>query len=176
MDRVIEALPTMLTRQPDLHYLIVGEGEYRPCLERLIAERQLGGHVTLAGSVSNQDLIDHYAIADVFVMSHRQLPSGDTEGFGMVFLEANACGVPVVAGISGGALDAVQNEVNGLTVDGDDVSAIAQAIVRILEDDTLRDRLRRGGLAHASRADCRVKAAQFLDLCRGLVGPAGSVA
>jgi phosphatidylinositol alpha-1,6-mannosyltransferase len=171
MDRVIEALPILLTRHPDLHYLIVGEGEYRPCLERLIAERQLGGHVTLTGGVSSRALVDHYAIADVFVMPHRQLPSGDTEGFGMVFLEANACGIPVVAGISGGALDAVQNEVNGLTVDGEDVSAIARAIARILSDAALRDRLRQSGLRHARGADCRVKAAQFLDLCRRLAGP-----
>jgi phosphatidylinositol alpha-1,6-mannosyltransferase len=169
MDRVIEALPIVLRRHPDLHYLIVGEGEYRASLERLIAERQLAGQVTLAGRVSNEALLDHYAIADVFVMPHRQLPSGDTEGFGVVFLEANACGVPVVAGISGGALDAVQNEVNGLTVDGEDVSAIAQAIVRILEDAALRDRLRRGGLTRVLEADCRDKTGEFLDLCQCLM-------
>jgi len=149
--------------------LIVGEGEYRTSLERLIAERQLAGHVTLAGRVSNQALLDHYAIADVFVMPHRQLSSGDTEGFGVVFLEANACGVPVVAGISGGALDAVQNEVNGLTVDGENVSAIAQAIVRILEDAALRDRLCRGGLTRVLEADCRDKTGEFLDLCQCLM-------
>ena len=124
--------------------------------------------MTLAGGVSNEALLDHYAIADLFVMAHRQLPSGDTEGFGLVFLEANACGVPVVAGISGGALDAVQNGVNGLTVDGEDVSAIAQAIVRILDDAALGDRLRQGGLTRVLEADCRGKTGQFLDLCRRL--------
>jgi glycosyltransferase involved in cell wall biosynthesis len=89
-----------------------------------------------------------------------------------VFLEANACGVPVVAGVSGGAPDAVQDEVNGLSVDGEDVSAVAQAILRILEDAALRGRLRRGGLTRVLEADCRDKAAQFLDLCRRLAdGP-----
>jgi phosphatidylinositol alpha-1,6-mannosyltransferase len=169
MDRMIEALPIVLSRHPNVHYLIVGEGEYRAHLERLVAKRQLAGQVTFAGRVPDRCLLDHYAIADVFVMPHRQLPSGDTEGFGVVFLEANACGVPVVAGVSGGAPDAVQNHVNGLTVDGDDVGAIAQAVLQILEDDGLRDRLRQGGLARVRTADCRIKAAQFLDLCHRLV-------
>jgi phosphatidylinositol alpha-1,6-mannosyltransferase len=169
MDRVIEALPAVLLRHPDLHYLIVGEGPYRARLDQLIAERQIGGSVTFAGTVSDEELLDHYAIADVFAMPHRQLASGDTEGFGVVFLEANACGVPVVAGTAGGAPDAVQDDVNGLTVDGDDVGAIAHALTRILDDPALRDRLRAGGLARARAADCRHAAAHFLDLCRRLV-------
>ena len=105
--------------------------------------------MTFAGSVSDEALPDYYSIADVFVMAHRQLASGDTEGFGVVFLEANACGVPVVAGTAGGVPDAVQDEVNGLTVNGDDVAAVARAITRILEDPALRDRLRAGGFARA---------------------------
>ena len=172
MDRVIEALPAILSRHPDLHYLIVGEGEYRQQLDRLIAARRLSEHVTFAGRLADETLNDHYAIADVFVMPHRKLASGDTEGFGVVFLEANACGVPVVAGTAGGAADAVQDGVNGLTVNGEDVSAIAQAIIRVLEDPALRRRLRAGGLARARKADCRRKAAEFLDLCRRLAAAA----
>ena len=76
----------------------------------------------------------------------------------------------------GGAPDAVQDEVNGLAVDGEDVSAIAQAILRLLEDEALRDRLRRGGLTRVLEADCRDKAAQFLDLCRRLADGPNSVA
>ena len=172
MDRVIEVLPAILSRHPDLHYLIVGEGEYRQQLDQLIAAHELSEHVTFAGRVADEALNDHYAIADVFVMPHRKLASGDTEGFGVVFLEANACGVPVVAGTAGGAPDAVQDGVNGLAVDGEDVSAIAQTIVRVLDDAALRQRLRAGGLAQAREADCRHKAVQFLDLCRRLAAPA----
>jgi phosphatidyl-myo-inositol dimannoside synthase len=171
IDRVIEALPAMLGRHPDLHYLVVGQGGYRAQLDRLVAARQLADHVTFVGSVSDGALLEHYAIADVFVMPHRELASGDTEGFGVVFLEANACGVPVVAGTAGGAPDAVQDAENGLSVDGEDVNAIAQAVVRILEDAGLRERLRAGGLARARQADCRHKSAQFLDLCRRLAAP-----
>ena len=94
----------------------------------------------------------------------------------MVFLEANACGVPVVAGVSGGAPDAVQDEVDGLAVDGEDVSAIARAILRLLEDEVLRDRLRRAVWRAPVEADCRDKAAQFLDLCRRLADGPNSVA
>jgi phosphatidylinositol alpha-1,6-mannosyltransferase len=174
MDRMIEALPAVLSRHAKVHYLVVGDGGYRAPLARLAADHGVADHVTFAGSVSDRDLLEHYAVADVFVMPHRQLPSGDTEGFGVVFLEANACGVPVVAGTAGGAPDAVQDGVNGLTVDGDDVSAIAQAVLRLLEDATLRERLRAGGLARAREADCRKKTAQFLDLCRRLAAPAHS--
>lgn len=174
MDRVIEALSDILSHHPDLHYLIVGEGEYRPHLVRLVAEHRLGDHVTFAGGVSDEDLLDHYAIAHIFVMPHRELASGDTEGFGVVFLEANACGVPVVAGIAGGAPDAVRDGVNGLTVNGDDVSAIAQVVMRLLEDAALRERLHAGGLAHAREADCRSKVAEFLNLCERLAAPGHS--
>jgi phosphatidylinositol alpha-1,6-mannosyltransferase len=169
MDRVIEALPALLSRHSDLHYLIVGEGEYRAHLDHLVAERRLTDHVTFAGHVCDEALLEHYAIADVFVMPHRKLASGDTEGFGVVFLEANASGVPVVAGIAGGAADAVQDGVNGLAVDGDDVSAIARAITSILEDPALRDRLRKAGFARADAADCRAATKQFLALCGRLV-------
>ena len=120
IDRVIEALPAVLARHPDVHYLIVGDGPYRAQLDQLIAARHVSGSVRFAGTVSDEELLAHYAIADVFVMPHRELPSGDTEGFGVVFLEANACGVPVIAGRAGGARDAVEDQVNGLTVDGED--------------------------------------------------------
>jgi phosphatidylinositol alpha-1,6-mannosyltransferase len=166
MDRVIEALPTLLSQHPGLHYLLVGEGPYRAELGRLIAERQLSAHVTFAGLVSDAALAEHYAIADLFIMPHRQLSSGDTEGFGVVFLEANACGLPVIAGMAGGASDAVQHEKNGLIVDGDDIGAIARAVTRILEDKELRARLRAGGLARARDADFRERAKQFLAVCQ----------
>jgi phosphatidyl-myo-inositol dimannoside synthase len=160
----------VLARHPDVHYLIVGGGPYRAQLDQLIVARQLSGSVSFAGTVPDEELLAHYALADLFVMPHRELPSGDTEGFGVVFLEANACGVPVIAGRTGGARDAVEDQVNGLTVDGEDVDAITQAILRILDDPALRERLRTAGLARARAADCRDSAARFLALCRRVVG------
>jgi phosphatidylinositol alpha-1,6-mannosyltransferase len=165
MDRVIESLPVVLRRFPDLVYLIVGEGTYRPALENLVAYHGLGANVTFAGAVPDYELTDHYSLGEVFVMANREMPDGETEGFGLVFLEANACGLPVIAGKAGGSVDAVTDQVTGLVVDGDDTAAIAAAIIRMFEDDGLRDRLRAGGVevARASGWDRRVE--QFLRFC-----------
>lgn len=168
IDRVLEAIPNVRSRHPDLHYLIVGEGPQRVVLERMIEERALADCVTFTGPVADDDLADHYALADIFVMPNRTLASGDTEAFGVVFLEANACGVPVIAGTAGGASDVVEDGVNGLTVDGNDVGAIAAAITRLLEDPGLRARLRAGGLARAREAAADKQALRFLHLCDDL--------
>jgi phosphatidylinositol alpha-1,6-mannosyltransferase len=165
VDRVIESLPMVLRRFPDLVYLIVGEGTYRPTLENLVARYGLGDNVVFAGAVPDYELTEHYGLGDVFVMANRVMPDGDTEGFGLVFIEANACGLPVIAGRAGGSVDAVTDQVNGLVVDGEDVAAIGAVIIRLFEDDRLRDALRVGGaeVALASGWDRRVD--QFLRFC-----------
>jgi phosphatidylinositol alpha-1,6-mannosyltransferase len=165
MDRVIESLPAVLQHIPGLVYLIVGEGAYRPTLENLVAYHDLGRNVIFAGAVPDYELTEHYSLGDVFIMANREMPDGETEGFGLVFLEANACGLPVIAGHAGGSVDAVTDRVNGLVVDGDDTTAIAAAILRMFEDDGLRDSLRAGGadVARASGWDRRVE--QFLRFC-----------
>jgi len=159
---------------PDIVYLIVGEGSYRPELESLVAGLDLGGHVVFAGAVPDYELTEHYSLGDVFIMANREMPDGETEGFGLVFLEANACGLPVIAGKAGGSVDAVTDQVNGLVVDGNDVAAITDAIIRIFTDDALRDRLRAGGaeIAQASGWDGRVD--QFLRFCDRLADQPGA--
>jgi phosphatidylinositol alpha-1,6-mannosyltransferase len=168
MDRVIESLPDVQRQFPDLVYLIVGEGSYRPVLEQLVADHDLGRYVIFAGAVPDYELTEHYSLGDVFIMANREMPDGETEGFGLVFLEANACGLPVIAGRAGGSVDAVTDRVNGLVVDGDDVPAIGEAIVRMFADDALRESLRVGGaeVALASGWDRRVE--QFLRYCERL--------
>jgi phosphatidylinositol alpha-1,6-mannosyltransferase len=98
------------------------------------------------------------------------MPDGDTEGFGLVFLEANACGKPVVAGKAGGAPDAVTDQVNGLTVDGNSITAIADAVCALFTDQNLYARLSQGGLAVARRSGWESRAADFLELCGQLSG------
>jgi phosphatidyl-myo-inositol dimannoside synthase len=165
MDRVIESLPIALRRFPDLVYLIVGEGSHRPMLEALVAHHDLGHNVIFTGAVPDYELTDHYSLGDVFIMANREMPDGETEGFGLVFLEANACGLPVIAGRAGGSVDAVTDQVNGLVVGGDDIAAIAATVVRLFADDGLRESLRVGGaeVARASGWDTRVE--QFLRFC-----------
>lgn len=165
VDKVIEALPRILQQIPDLVYLIVGEGSYRSTLEMLAAEHRVADHVVFAGSVPDHELNAHYSIADAFIMANREMPDGDTEGFGLVFLEANACGVPVVAGCAGGSTDAVTDHLNGLVIDGSDVSQISSAVVSLFSDDDLRRALIAQGRAVAEASSWQQRVEQFLAFC-----------
>src|SRR5207244_686648 len=134
-------------------------------LEGQIRQSGLGDCVRLLGPLDDSELLALYRSAELFAMPNRTLPNGDTEGFGLVFLEANACGKPVVAGDAGGAVDAVINEVNGLLVDGEDVEAIAGAIVRLLTDATLYERLSAGATKIAAQSGWPARTATFTALC-----------
>ena len=164
IDHAIKAFGQVVARYPGSRFLVVGEGPYRPTLERLAGDEAVAGKVVFAGAVSEDELVEHYALGDVFVMPNRRLPDGDTEGFGLVFLEANACGLPVIAGSDGGSIDAVRDGVNGILVDGHSVDAIAQAMIEVRANPVVRERLRAGGLNAASVADWRHKARDFLAL------------
>ncbi|WOD41514.1 glycosyltransferase [Nodosilinea sp. E11] len=124
-DQILAALPAIRRVLPDVHYLVVGKGDDRPRLEQLIAERHLQDCVTLAGFVPDTDLPDHYALCDVFAM-----PS-QLEGFGIVYLEAMACGKPVLAGFDGGQ-DALQHGDLGALVDPEAIDAIAETLIVML--------------------------------------------
>jgi phosphatidylinositol alpha-1,6-mannosyltransferase len=164
IDQAIRAFVGVAAAFPDSRYLVVGDGPYRGTLEAIAAECGIGDKVAFAGAVADEELVDHYVLGDVFVMPNRRLANGDTEGFGLVFLEANACGLPVIAGSDGGSIDAVRHGVNGLLVDGHSVDAIAQAMLELRRDAALRARLREGGLEAAAAADWRHKAQSFLTL------------
>lgn len=170
-DVIIRALPQVLAGIPDAHYVIVGGGHYRPSLESLVREQELAAHVTFAGQVADDDLTDYYRLCDVFAMPNREMPDGDTEGFGLVFLEANACGKPVIGGTAGGAVEAVRDGENGLLVDGWSVASVAEAIVRLLSDTELHRSISARGLEIARAASSRAKAEQFHALCARLTGP-----
>ena len=164
VDYAIRAFAVVALEHPHSRFLVVGEGPFRPDLEAEAAASGVADKVVFAGSIADSDLTSHYALGDVFVMPNRRLPNGDTEGFGLVFLEANACGLPVIAGRDGGSTDAVHDGQNGLVVDGHSVPAIAAAMLRLRTDPSLRAELRAGGLAAAAAADWRLKTALFLDL------------
>lgn len=169
IDKTLEAMPGLLRRYPDLHYLVVGSGPYRERLEEMVAELGIAGHVTFTGPVDAGSLTAHYALCDLFVLPNREMPDGDTEGFGLVFLEANACGKPVVGGRAGGVVEAVRDGHNGLLVDGNSVEEIGAAIARLLDDPALYARIRQGGLEIAHQSSWQSRAAQFRALCDRLV-------
>ena len=175
IDQAIRAFARVVGEFPDSRFLIVGDGPYRATLEAIAVACGVADKIVFAGAVAEDELLDHYALGDVFVMPNRRLPNGDTEGFGLVFLEANACGLPVIAGSDGGSIDAVQHGANGLLVDGQSVDAIAQAMLSLRRDPGLRQRLRQGGLQAAAIADWRHKAQAFLSLFDApTAGPPGA--
>jgi glycosyltransferase involved in cell wall biosynthesis len=126
-DRILEALPTIRKSIPDIHYILVGKGDDRSRVEQLIAQLDLQDCVTLAGFVHDEQLCDYYNLCDVFAMPSKR------EGFGIVYLEAMACGKPCLGGDRDGAIDALCHGKLGALVNPDDVEAIAQTLVQILE-------------------------------------------
>jgi phosphatidylinositol alpha-1,6-mannosyltransferase len=155
IDQALQAL-ALLRKHGDLQsnwsYVIAGKGTELGALRRLTSELELEDVVDFLGFVSDEDLPGCYEAADVFLQPNRNL-NGDTEGFGVVFLEAAACGLPVIGGVAGGTGDAIDHGRNGLLVDGDSVSQIADAIALLMSDDEMRRRFSMHGLEWASHFD-----------------------
>jgi len=134
-DMLIRALPAIRQRVDGAALVIVGGGPYLSALRRLAQRCGVADHVFFTGAVSGAELPAHHAMADVFAMPCRTRGAGlDVEGLGIVFLEASATGVPVVAGCSGGAPETVQHNVTGLVVDGRSVNQVADAVGGLLAD------------------------------------------
>lgn len=134
-DMLIRALPQLRRRVDGAVLVIVGGGPYREHLQALAAEHGVADHVVFTGGVPTDELPAHYALGDVFAMPCRTRGAGlDVEGLGIVFLEASATGVPVVAGNSGGAPETVVDGRTGTVVDGRDLDQIIDAIGDLLAD------------------------------------------
>ncbi|PLZ97032.1 glycosyltransferase, partial [Fischerella thermalis CCMEE 5201] len=126
-DTIIAALPEIKKVIHNVHYVLVGKGDDLPRIEELIAKLELQNCVTLTGFVPDEELCDHYNLCDVFAMPSKQ------EGFGIVYLEALACGKPTLAGNQDGATDALCRGELGVLIDPEDTQAIAQALIQILQ-------------------------------------------
>ncbi|MBI1181928.1 MAG: glycosyltransferase [Alphaproteobacteria bacterium] len=164
IDSTLYALPALVEEWPSLLYLVVGEGEYRTQLESIARELALDEHVVFCGAVQGEALADYYALAEFFVMPNRRMPDGDTEGFGLVFLEANACRKAVIGGRDGGVPDAVVDGETGILVNGQSIDDLRAAMRALLADDTLRDRLAEGGYRRALESGWASRARKFLAL------------
>ncbi|MEM8704843.1 MAG: glycosyltransferase family 4 protein [Actinomycetota bacterium] len=172
MDTLIRASVELRADHPDLTVAIAGKGRDTGRLQKLIDE--LGAPVTLLGRVGDDDLVDLYAAGDVFSMLCRTRWGGlEQEGFGIVFLEAAASGVPQVAGRSGGAHEAVEHGETGLIVDEpDDPSAAAAAIGELLADPERRARMAEAGRARAEASfSYDVLAARLGEAIDAMVNP-----
>ncbi|MEU3934605.1 glycosyltransferase family 4 protein [Streptomyces sp. NPDC029044] len=141
-DTLIRAMPRILAAEPDTVLLIVGGGPYEQDLRRLARERGVASAVRFTGAVPWSELPAHYGAGDVFAMPCRTRRGGlDVEGLGIVYLEASATGLPVVAGDSGGAPDAVLDGETGWVVRGDSPQETADRITTLLGDPELRRRM-----------------------------------
>jgi phosphatidylinositol alpha-1,6-mannosyltransferase len=147
-DFLIESMPQILTQVPDAHLLLVGQGPYRAHLEKLVTKHSLQENVTFIGRIQYNDLPGYLCVGDIFAMPSRSRFGGlEVEGLGIVYLEASACGLPVIAGESGGAPDAVIEGVTGFVVDGTSTEQIANRAIQLLRDEKLRR-----GMGSAGRA------------------------
>ncbi|MCI0559281.1 MAG: glycosyltransferase family 4 protein, partial [Nitrososphaera sp.] len=140
-DTVIKAMQIVSKELPDSLYVIAGDGAYRPDLEDLIMQLGLHNHVRLVGAVEDSKKHLYYKAANLFVMPNRELADGDIEGFGIVFLEAAAYSKPVVAGNSGGAVDAVVHGKTGILINPNDIQELGNVILTLLKDDVLARKL-----------------------------------
>ncbi|MGN9808760.1 glycosyltransferase family 4 protein [Micromonospora sp. BQ11] len=151
-DMLIRAMPEIRRRVPDAALLIVGGGPYRAALGKLARQAGVERDVVFTGSVPTAELPAHYAAGDVYAMPCRTRNRGlDVEGLGIVYLEASATGLPVVAGDSGGAPDAVREGETGYVVPGRDVAALADRVATLLADRDLARHLGAAGRAWVER-------------------------
>jgi phosphatidyl-myo-inositol dimannoside synthase len=145
-DMLIRAMPAIRQRVPGAALVIVGGGPYLTSLRRLAHSFGVAEHVVFTEGVPGDELPAHHALADVFAMPCRTRGAGlDVEGLGIVFLEASATGVPVVAGASGGAPETVRDGETGVVVDGWDVGAIAASVSDLLADPDRAARMGQAG-------------------------------
>jgi phosphatidylinositol alpha-1,6-mannosyltransferase len=150
-DVLIRAMPEIVRRVPEAALLIVGEGPDRRRLEALTREAPTGS-VILAGQASEEDLPRYYRAGDVFAMPCRTRRGGlEVEGWGNVFIEAAACGRPVVVGDSGGARESLVPGETGLLVDGSSPAEVAEAVAYLLEDPVRADAMGRAGRERVER-------------------------
>ena len=134
-DVLIGALPEIRRRVPGTALLVVGGGPDMPRLQRLAAQHGVADDVHFTGSVPADELPAHYAAGHVFAMPCRTRRGGlDVEGLGIVYLEASATGLPVIAGMSGGAPEAVREGETGFVVDGRSGAELTDRVVRLLVD------------------------------------------
>jgi len=144
-DYLIQSMPLILHQVPNAHLLLVGQGPYLEHLQKLVKEQGLENSVTFIGRIDYKELPQYLCVGDIFAMPSRSRLMGlEVEGLRIVYLEASSCGLPVLAGNSGGAPDAVKQSETGLVVNGTDEKQIASAAIELLNN---RDSSKKMGLA-----------------------------
>ncbi len=170
-DQVIKALPMLLQRGLDIQYTLIGIGEDADYLVSLAEANGVADRVHFPGHVDALELPRWYNACSIFAMPNREI-QGDTEGFGMVFLEAAACGKASVAGMAGGTASAVDDGLTGLRVDGESLEAVVRALEMLLRDDQMASQLGSQALerVRAQFSWAAVAERTATDICQGNSG------
>jgi phosphatidylinositol alpha-1,6-mannosyltransferase len=152
VDTSIRVVSKMSEIIPDVTYLIGGEGPCQENLNELVGQLNMQDRVIFAGYISDEDLPTYYNTCDVFLLLTREIKEkGSVEGFGMVFLEANACGKPVVGGRAGGTVEAIIDGETGFLVDPTNEGEILEKLIALLTDENLRQKLGAQGRARVEQ-------------------------
>jgi len=154
-DDVIRAMPDIVSEFPKSHYVIAGphrkKDAYLNFLKNLVKDLSLEEHVTFIDFIPDEDLKKIYSASKVYIMPSRTLhETGDSEGFGITFLEANACGCPVIGSYEGGIPDAVEDQVNGLLVPSDSPKDISKSVRRLFSNENYRQNIIKKGMERVS--------------------------
>lgn len=171
---LLAAFPLILRAFPRAHLLLVGDGPERRSLEAQVARRGLVSAVTFLGAVPDADVRRAFAVAEVFALTPLDDPT-DPEGFGMVYLEAAAGGLPAVGTLAGGVPESVLDGETGLLVPPADATATASALIRLLTNAPLRARLAVAARARANREfHWKGRALLWQGVVASLLGEAGA--
>lgn len=162
-DLTIAALAIARKEIPDLIYVLVGDGPWKPGLQEHTRTHGVAEHVHFLGSKDGDDLVAHMQACDIYVHTPKVV-NWNFEGFGIVYLEASACGKPIVATDAGGVRDAVRDGETGIIAPDGDVEAVARAIVDLCRDPQKRSRMGSAGKAYAQQHDWPLIVDQFLPL------------
>lgn len=154
IDQVIKALNSIendYNSVPDWKYFIGGIGPERRNLEKLVQNYGLKDKIIFLDYIPDNSLANFYGAADIFIMANREI-EGDTEGFGIVFLEANACGTPVIGGKAGGTLDAIKDGYSGFRVNSNNTREVARALLKLMKDENLRKKMGKQAIGYIKKS------------------------
>jgi len=162
-DLVIKTIAKIKDRYPNIKYLIIGDGKHEGVLKNLVNDLGLNEKVEFLGRVSDNDIIKYFHLCDIYVHTPKFSTDLKFEGFGIVYLEASACGKPIVASDAGGVRDAVVDGQTGLIAKNEDIDDIASKISQLLDDDNLRKKMGEAGRVYAKEHDWPNIADKFID-------------
>lgn len=158
---LIKAMQEVIIQEPTTKLIIIGSGPEENNLTDLAVKLELRNNILFLTNINDTLLLNYYQSADIFTMPNITLADGDTEGFGLVFLEANACAKPVVGGQAGGAIEAIIHNETGFLVDGYNKSEIASALLKLMNDNLLYEQMVKKSWAHAQNSTWENKAKLF---------------